>query len=48
MLEIELNSFIRHIKSKNFFEIKKSILIAVSGGIDSMALLHLMHRLTIN
>lgn len=37
-------SFINHINSKKFFQESDKLLVAVSGGIDSMVLLDLMHK----
>ncbi len=37
-----LKRFLKHIKEENFFGQNKSVLLAISGGIDSMCLFHLM------
>ena len=36
--------FIQYVKKNQFWEPKSNVCIAVSGGIDSMVLMHLMHR----
>lgn len=36
--------FLEHISSKNYFPEGQKIVLAVSGGLDSMVLLHLMHE----
>jgi tRNA(Ile)-lysidine synthase len=37
------NAFISHIQQRNLFEPNKRYLLACSGGLDSMALAHLLH-----
>src|SRR5690606_32222836 len=39
-----LEGFIRHIREKNILDFSKSYLLAISGGLDSTVLAHLMHR----
>jgi len=36
--------FLNYIKSNNLFQSTEKVLLAVSGGIDSIAMLHLFHR----
>lgn len=39
-----LRSFIQHVRENNILDVKKQYLLAISGGMDSVALAHLMHR----
>lgn len=39
-----LEGFIRHIREKNILDIEEPYLLAVSGGLDSTVLAHLLHR----
>ncbi len=43
-----LNNFQKHIKSKLSFLNENKILIAISGGVDSIVLTHLCHQLNLN
>jgi len=39
-----LEQFLNNIKDKQLFETNQKVLLAVSGGIDSMVLLHLFEK----
>lgn len=39
-----LRSFIQHVRENNILDVEKQYLLAISGGMDSVALAHLMHR----
>jgi tRNA(Ile)-lysidine synthase len=43
-----LSRFLEHIKEKQLFEPRQRVLLAVSGGIDSMVLLHLFEKSDFN
>lgn len=43
-----LNSLHKHLQSTNLLPVNSKILLAVSGGVDSVSLLHLLHNLRAN